>query len=243
MKIFSSGKTDIGLRRKNNEDAYFVSPDLDFVVVSDGIGGSEAGEIASSIFIEAAREVFGQKSQLFESETSLLIREVFLLGNERILAHAEKHPHFQGMGCTAEVIAFANDCYIVGHVGDSRTYLFRDGELRQITRDHSLVQKQVEQGLISREEAKKHYLRNIILRAVGINSEIELDIIRGKILPDDIFLLCSDGLTDMVEDNSIQETLSSTAALTDKVDQLIESANSEGGNDNITVVLCAVSLA
>jgi protein phosphatase len=243
MKIISSGKTDIGLRRKNNEDAYFVSPDLDFVVVADGIGGSEAGEIASSIFIEAAREVFEQKSQLFESETSLLIREVFQLGNERILAHAEKHPNFHGMGCTAEVIAFANECYIVGHVGDSRTYLLRDGELRQITRDHSLVQNQVEQGLISPEEAKKHYLRNIILRAVGINSAIELDIIRGKILPSDIFLLCSDGLTDMVDDNSIQDTLSSTAVLTDKVEQLIASANLSGGNDNITVVLCAVSLA
>jgi protein phosphatase len=241
MKIISSGRTDIGLRRKNNEDACLVSPDLDFVVVADGIGGSEAGEIASSIFIEAAREIFGQKSQLFESETSLLIREVFLLGNERILAHAEKHPDFQGMGCTAEVIAFANDCYIAGHVGDSRTYLFRDGELRQITRDHSLVQKQVEQGLISLEEAKKHYLRNIILRAVGINSAIELDIIRGKILPGDIFLLCSDGLTDMVDDNSIQDTLSSKALLTDKVEQLIASANLAGGNDNITVALCAVS--
>ena len=169
--------------------------------------------------------------------------EVFQLGNERILAYVEQNPHCQGMGCTAEVIAFANDCYIVGHVGDSRTYLFRDGELRQITRDHSLVEKQVEQGLISREEAKRHYLRNIILRAVGISPAIELDIVRGKILPDDIFLLCSDGLTDMLEDYSIQETISTSAALTDKVEQLTELANTAGGNDNITVVLCEVSPA
>jgi len=241
MKIIASGKTDIGLRRANNEDAYMVRPDLGCFTVADGVGGSSAGEIASSIFVETALEVFGRPSGVAGITPDVLVQESFRLGNERILAHAMRHSNCQGMACTAELLTFAGDSYIVGHVGDSRTYLFREGELRQITRDHSLVQNQLEQGLITPEGAKKHSLRNVVLRVVGIQPSIELDIIRGKSLSNDIFLVCSDGLTDLVDDSDIVKTLSSSLGLDDKVDQLIESAKLAGGNDNITVVLCQVS--
>lgn len=240
MRIISSGRTDTGLKRKNNEDAYLERLDLGVFAVADGIGGSAAGEIASRIFVETAQEIF-ERGVYSDTETSALVQEVFRLANERILVNTEKYPEHRGMGCTAELIAFREDRYIVGHVGDSRTYLFRDGELRRITRDHSLVQDQLEQGLITREDAKRHRLRNVVLRAVGIDSSVALDLIKGRMLQGDIFLLCSDGLTDMVDEDSVQETLSSALGLTEMVEQLIESAKAAGGNDNITVVLCQVS--
>lgn len=238
MRIDACGKTDIGLRRSNNEDAFLVRPDAGFSTVADGVGGSAGGEIASRIFVETADEVFGQQSRAPGIALSTLVRESFRLGNDRILAHADMHPACRGMACTAELIAFADDYYIIGHVGDSRTYIFRQGELRQATRDHSLVQNQLDNGLITREAAKSHTLRNVVLRAVGVQPSIELDLVRGTILPGDTFLLCSDGLTDMVEDDAILETLSSSRGLDDKIDLLIEAAKSAGGNDNITVVLC-----
>jgi protein phosphatase len=240
MNIIAFGKTDTGLRRSNNEDAFLTRPDLGFSTVVDGVGGAAAGEIASRIFVETAGEIFDGKAGFPDAALPELIQESFRLGNDRILAHAEAHPDCRGMACTAELIAFAGDGYIIGHVGDSRTYLYREGGLRQVTKDHSLVQSQVDQGLITREAAKTHALRNVVLRAVGTQPSIELDIVRGKILPDDIFLLCSDGLTDMVEDEDIRQILTSASGLDDKVDRLIEAAKSAGGHDNITVVLCRV---
>jgi serine/threonine protein phosphatase PrpC len=241
MEIIASGKTDIGLRRGNNEDACLVRRELGLFTVADGIGGSAAGEIASRIFVESALEIFEKGAGREEVDISNLVQQSFRLGNERILAYSLENPYCQGMGCTAEIISFSGDAYVVGHVGDSRTYLLRDGELRQITKDHSLVQSQLEQGLITHESAKNHSLRNVVLRAVGIDSSMALDMVKGKTQPDDIFLLCSDGLTDMVEDSAIKEILSSSNRIDEMVDLLIECAKSAGGNDNITVVLCRVS--
>ena len=240
MRIISSARTDIGLKRKNNEDAYLERLDLGVFAVADGIGGSAAGEIASGIFVETARDVF-ERGFYSDTETSTQIQEVFRQANERILLNTEEYPDHRGMGCTAELIAFRGGRFFIGHIGDSRTYLFRDGELRRITRDHSLVQDQLEKGLITPEDAKKHRLRNIVLRAVGIYPSVELDLINGRIAPGDITLLCSDGLTDMVDEDLIREILASALGLTDKVEQLVESAKTAGGNDNITVVLCEVS--
>ena len=153
MRIISSGRTDIGLKRKNNEDAYLERLDLGVFAVADGIGGSAAGEIASGIFVETARDVF-ERGFYSDTETSTQIQEVFRQANERILLNTEEYPDHRGMGCTAELIAFRGGRFFIGHIGDSRTYLFRDGELRQITRDHSLVQDQLEQGLITPEDAR-----------------------------------------------------------------------------------------
>jgi serine/threonine protein phosphatase PrpC len=199
------------------------------------------GEIASRIFVETTAEVFGKNAGKAGTPLPELVQNSFRLGNDRILAYAEAHPDCRGMACTAELIAFADDGYIIGHVGDSRTYLFREGTLRQVTKDHSLVQSQLDQGLITREAEKTHTLKNVVLRAVGAQPSIQLDLIRGRAFPGDVFLLCSDGLTDMVEDETIQEILAAPGELDDKVCRLIEAARSAGGFDNITVVLCRVS--
>ncbi len=237
-KISSYGLSDLGLKRFNNEDASLVSVEWDLFAVADGMGGAAAGEVASQLFVETALEVFSKNERRSEQETLELVQEAFRLANERILKHTIQNPHHQGMGCTAELIAFYNQDYVLGHVGDSRTYLLRKGQLRQMTRDHSLIQDQIDQGFITPVEAKRHSLRNIILRAVGAKETLAVDLIRGKSSPGDMFLLCSDGLTDMVDDPSIQEILSLSLTLIQKVEKLINLAKSAGGYDNITVILC-----
>ena len=140
----------------------------------------------------------------------------------------------------SELLSFVGESCLLGHVGDSRTFLCRDGILRQLTRDHSLIQDQLDQGLITSADAKKHPLRNVVLRAVGVNDNLGVDLLKGKIQPGDIFLLCSDGLSDMVDEAAIAAVLTSPMTCAEKGDRLIELAKAAGGYDNITVVLCEV---
>lgn len=240
LPITAFGKSDVGLKRSNNEDAFAINLEKGLFVLADGMGGEAAGEVASQLFIETALEVFSRGESFSEQETLARVQKTFQRSNERILNHVEQNPEHHGMGCTAELIAFYNQDFVLGHVGDSRTYLFRKGHLRQLTKDHSFIQNQIEQGLIAPEDARRHSLKNVILRAVGTEETIAVDLIRGRSLPGDIFLLCSDGLTDMVEDESMQSVLLSPFPLDRKVDTLIELAKSAGGKDNITVVLCEV---
>jgi serine/threonine protein phosphatase PrpC len=237
LKINFSGKTDAGLKRPKNEDTYRIEPDLGFCLVADGLGGESAGDIASRIFSETIAEVFEHFGISSQREMAEQVKASFRAANENILAHVRKNPHHKGMGCTAELIAFSNDGFVLGHMGDSRTYRLRKGFLKQLTQDHSFVQDQVDKGLLTSKIARKHPMRHVILRAVGINEEPTLDLIRGPAHPEDQFLLCSDGLTDMVDDCRIQKTLSSSMALNQKVDHLIKMALSAGGIDNVTVVL------
>ena len=243
VKILSASATDVGLRRTNNEDASLALPELGLFALSDGMGGAAAGEIASGYFIDTVRDIFINQNHESEEKICTLVQEAFRLSNQRIISHALLHPADQGMGCTGELLVFYADRYLIGHVGDSRIYLFRGGKLRQITKDHSLVQLQVDQGLITAEEARMHPMKNIILRALGNNPALSLDIIKGSAQHNDVFLLCSDGLSDMVADTIIQNTLASTQSIENKVQSLINSANSAGGKDNITVILCAVESA
>jgi len=235
------GKTDIGLRRSNNEDAFIISPELGFCLAADGMGGAAAGELASKIFADTVLEIFADSTDQSEKEILYRVKKAFSFANEKILDHATQNPNHEGMGCTAELLAFCGDGFALGHVGDSRTYRFRNGQLRQLTQDHTLVQEQIEEGLISSENIRNHPLRNVILRALGQERELALDLLRGKILPGDLFLLCSDGLTDMVQDDQIQEILSSDIDIHRKADKLVESAKAAGGKDNITVVLVAIA--
>lgn len=237
-ELRSFGKSDIGLRRSNNEDIFIVNPELGLFSVGDGMGGVASGEVASRIFAETVSEIFSNSAVQSEQEALDMVKDVFRSANEKILNRARENPDHEGMGCTAELALFYNGKYFLGHVGDSRTYLFRQGKLKQITRDHSLIQDQIDQGLITKDEARRHSMRHVILRAVGINKVLEVDLIRGKTIPGDLFLLCSDGLTDSVDDSQIEETLSLPVQLDQKVDRLIELAKSAGGRDNITVVLC-----
>ncbi|HZX49512.1 MAG TPA: Stp1/IreP family PP2C-type Ser/Thr phosphatase [Nitrospirota bacterium] len=239
-RIISFGKSDAGLRRSNNEDALVLKPEWGLFAVADGMGGAASGEVASGIFSDTALEVFSGMSKRSEEETVEFVQKTFQLAHERILSSSQKNPEQKGMGCTAELIAFYDTNYVMGHVGDSRTYLHRQGQLRQITKDHSLVQEQVDQGIISSHEVRTHSLKHVILRAVGIEETLALDIIKGKCLDGDIFLLCSDGLTDMVEDSVIQQTLALSLNLDQKVEKLIDFAKSAGGRDNITIILCEI---
>jgi len=235
LRIRCIGKSDVGLKRTNNEDAFVSRPDLGFCSVADGMGGAAAGEVASCVFMETVSEVFSDKGSSEDPEER--IKRAFSLANQRMLDHVAAHPNHAGMGCTAEILAVSAEDILIGHVGDSRTYRLRNGELRQLTQDHSLVQEQINQGLISETEARTHAMRNLILRAVGTKQAVELDILKGKGIAGDIFLLCTDGLTDMVDDAAMQNALNQGDDLQTQADRLIDLAKAAGGKDNITVVL------
>jgi serine/threonine protein phosphatase PrpC len=238
--IAFSGATDIGLRRANNEDAFVAIPESGIFAVADGMGGAASGEAASGIFSDTVVELFSGVSFRSGQRGPEMIREAFRRANERILTKAIEDPIFQGMGCTAEILMFSEERYAVGHVGDSRTYLLRKGELKQVTRDHSLVQAQIDNGSLTAAVARTHSLRHVILRAVGTDAALEVDIMEDVSLPGDLFLLCSDGLTDMIDDTTIHKVLSLSPDLKNGVANLIELANKAGGRDNITAVLCKV---
>lgn len=238
-KIISFGKTDCGLRRSNNEDVYLIKPEFGFFLVADGMGGAAAGEIASQIFSDTTQEVFYNADRA-NSDPVELVQQSFILANDRIIKHTDQIPEHKGMGCTAELFAFSGDKFILGHMGDSRTYRLKNGQFKQLSQDHSLVQDQLDKGLITAEEARKHSMKNVILRAVGVDETPALDLIRGSLAVGDLFLLCSDGLTDMVEDASISEVLASTAPLIQRTETLVELAKAAGGHDNITVVLIEI---
>lgn len=235
MNVLCFGKTDVGLKRSNNEDAFTVQPGLGLAVVADGMGGAAAGEVASRIFVDTAVEIFSDQAS--SEETADRVKRAFTLANQRILDHVAAHPADEGMGCTAEIFAVSGGEIVIGHVGDSRTYRMRNGELKQLTVDHSLVQEQLGQGLISPEEARRHPMRNVILRAVGTKEHVELDILRGKGMTDDVFLLCSDGLTDMIDDDEVLACMRSTGDLSAMADRLVDRAKAAGGKDNVTVAL------
>jgi len=208
--------------------------------VADGVGGAAAGEVASRIFTETATQVFSDARRQPAQDTADSVLETFRLANERILKEATENIQYQGMGCTAELIVFDNRNYALGHVGDSRTYLYRQGQLKQITKDHTFIQDQIDQGIISPAEANGHAHRNVILRAVGVTETLAVDLIKGEGLPGDIFLLCSDGLTDMTDETSIQDVLSLSLSIQERGDRLVDLARANGGYDNITVVLCEI---
>jgi len=239
-KMETYGQTDIGLKRTSNEDVFLVDSHNGFCLLADGMGGEAAGEIASSIFAKSVCETFSQSLNRLTLSASELVQMAFQTANSRIFDYAAKHSEYKGMGCTAEILMLSDDELVVGHIGDSRTYRFKNGKLRQLTRDHSLVQEKVEQGLITADEAKTHPLRNVISRAVGISHNLSLDIIRIKLQDNDLFLICSDGLTDMVSDDKIHDVLATNTDSKEKAQILVDLALKAGGFDNITVVLCRI---
>ena len=239
-KIEFLGLTDVGLVRTNNEDTYLINPSGNYCLVADGMGGAAAGETASQIFSQTADEIFADQNISNEQEAVERVQKSFRVANDRILEHVAQNPQHEGMGCTAELLAFTPTGFVIGHMGDSRTYRLRQGLLKQLTKDHSLVQDQLDQGLITEEQARSHSMRNVILRAVGVRPSPALDTLRGPIYPGDLFLLCSDGLTDLVEDGDIARVLSENGELQFKLERLVDLAKQAGGKDNITVVLAEI---
>ena len=223
------GLSDPGRRRRRNEDAYVVSPPL--FAVADGMGGAQAGELASRIAVEAMGEQGGAAG---EERVTTLIREA----NRRIFARSSQDAAASGMGTTmtAALVGPAGTVTI-GHVGDSRAYLLRAGHLEQLTEDHSLVAELVRTGRLSPDEAERHPQRSVITRALGTDPDVDVDVVTVQAETGDLFLICSDGLTSMVADEEIQETLEdSRDDLEQAARSLIQKANRGGGEDNITVV-------
>ena len=221
--------SDVGREREGNEDSFLERPPL--FVVADGMGGAEAGEVASQTVVE----VFAAAADADDLPDSLegAVQEA----NARIYRMAEENPSLKGMGCTTTASFASSGRLTVAHVGDSRLYRLRGGAFEQLTDDHSLVGGLVRLGQLTPEEAANHPQRSVILRAVGVEPNVEVDILHHELEPDDVYLACSDGLTGMVRDEVIQETLGMFSSLAEAAEMLIELANAAGGKDNITAAI------
>jgi serine/threonine protein phosphatase PrpC len=228
------GLSHRGRRRRHNEDAYVVQPPL--FAVADGMGGAKAGEVASALAADAVQES-GNDGESGEARVAALIEEA----NRRVFRRASEDREASGMGTTMTVALVEGDEVAIGHVGDSRAYLIRDGRLEQLTDDHSLVAELVRSGKLTPEEAETHPQRSVITRALGTEADVDVDTFSVQSAPGDLFLLCSDGLTSMVDDETILDAVERNRADLDQAAKaLINAANRGGGEDNITVVFFEV---
>ena len=244
-------RTDPGLVRGHNEDAVFANPNLGFAILADGMGGYNAGEVASgmaTMVLSSELEEALASTPAYEIERdsglSFAHRCLFdkvALTNLAIFRTAASQSQYAGMGTTLVSAVFYDNQVTVAHVGDSRLYRLRGKSFEAITRDHSLLQEQIDSGLISPEEARFSQNKNLVLRALGVDPDVEIEIHDYGVEVGDIYLLCSDGLNDMVEDEEIQLTLRSLSANLDlAATQLIQMANDNGGGDNVSVILVRV---
>ncbi|HEY7408671.1 MAG TPA: Stp1/IreP family PP2C-type Ser/Thr phosphatase [Gemmatimonadaceae bacterium] len=242
MQLTVAARSDTGMIRSGNEDSFFAdaTPIRGLFVVADGMGGHAAGEVASEMAVEiVARElrlVHDLRGDGVVQTVARAVKQANSAIYQRTIAEIDK----QGMGTTISVLLLANARYLVGQVGDSRVYMLREGTLRQITKDHSYVQEQVDAGYLTPEQARYHPYSNVITRCVGASGEVEPDTYAGEVRAGDVFLVASDGLTGMVDDRRLQQLLSSRASPARMVDALIAEANGRGGLDNITAIVVQV---
>jgi protein phosphatase len=230
----SAGKTDPGRKRRRNEDAFVLEPPL--FAVADGMGGAQAGEVASRLAAAAFREFHEADDLAPDDRLRALVQEA----NRRIYDRARADTGATGMGTTLTAALLEDGDVTIGHVGDSRAYRLRDGQLEQLTEDHSLVADLMRSGRLTPEEAETHPQRSVITRALGTDPEVDVDTMTVEASPGDVFLLCSDGLTTMVADEDILELVARAGSLEDAARALVKAANKGGGEDNVTVVLFAV---
>ena len=249
LEIVSS--TDPGMVRSHNEDSVASDAANGLVVLADGMGGYNAGEVASGMattviitemqqaLAKVAANAVDEKTQ--QPIAGPLVREQVLKANTSIYQAAQSQPQYAGMGTTLIVCLFFDNRVLVAHLGDSRVYLLRDNEFKQVTRDHSLLQEQIDAGLITPEQAKHAQHKNLVTRALGIDPSVDPEIHEYPTKPGDIYLLCSDGLCDMVDDEDIGMTLQALGAnLPLCAQQLVQMANDNGGRDNVSVILVRV---
>jgi serine/threonine protein phosphatase PrpC len=250
-KIKFAEVTNTGMVREHNEDAIGLDSDMGLLVLADGMGGYNAGEVASGIAVQtitdlAAEGATREERSDIDPHTGLMrqtivLRDAVARANKIIFQTAQSQTHCEGMGTTLVACLFFDDRVSVAHVGDSRLYRMRDNRFEQITMDHSLLQELVDRGFYSEEEAQRSTNRNYVTRALGVEPTVEVEVQEYDVLPDDIYLLCSDGLPDMVEDEDIHLTISTFNASLDVVgEQLVQLANEHGGRDNVSVQLAHV---
>jgi protein phosphatase len=247
VRIASGGQSDVGRQRANNEDCFRVVSPLNLFVVSDGMGGEAHGEIASAMAVETViKTCIGEETETFAGSAEMQpgwsdqTRRLFnaaRLANQKIYESAEANPEQEGMGATLSAAWINEEKLSVVHVGDSRVYLLRSGVLQQLTSDHSLVAEQVRRGILTAAEAEHSELQSVLLRALGTQPEVEVDAEEHTLFPNDILLLCSDGLTRMVAEQKIAATLQSESDPVRAAEKLVALANENGGADNVTVVV------
>lgn len=239
-------QTDPGLVRDNNEDSITFDPASNLCILADGMGGYNAGEIASGMATAFIKSEMGRwLSQAGKHANAREVGRALEIcvenANHSIFNAANSNSQYSGMGTTLVVGVFQGSRLMLGHIGDSRCYRLRDGELKQITKDHSLLQEQIDAGLITPQQALVSINRNLVTRALGVEDAVLLDVNEYQVEVGDIYLMCSDGLSDMISDEAIEAILSGSTSLEQSARHLIVAANDSGGRDNISVLLVQAS--
>lgn len=245
MKIVSAGLTDIGRKRKVNQDSFLMEPESRLFVVADGMGGHAGGETASRLTVETVvQSVLTDTVNHSAMPSDQLLLGAIHRANTAVHTTAKNSKELHGMGTTVVSMFFSNSKLYIGHVGDSRIYMFRRGKVWQITKDHSLVNEKLRAGLITRDQMKKDKSRNVITRSVGFESSVLVDVYQKETNSGELYLACSDGLSGMIDDSEMLRTVDELAWSSDDlnplVKRLIERANANGGDDNVTVVVARV---
>ena len=246
-EIEFGAQSDRGRARENNEDCFRAVPELGLFILSDGMGGQASGEVASRMVCDTVaahcREAAEDSSPFAGGSGTEIcaigdrLAAAIRLANSAVRCAAQENPSRSGMGATVVAAMVTNERVTIAHVGDSRAYRLRNGQLEQLTRDHSFVAEQVQQGLLSEQEAAQSNLQNVLMRAVGADAEVQVEVTEELFAEDDTLLLCSDGLTKELSDSEIALSLEENDDPQAAADRLIRMANEAGGNDNITVIV------
>ena len=250
MEIIAAGKTDVGLVRKQNEDDYYIDESLGLLVVADGMGGHAAGSVASKMATDVIKRYYekeggksstrnGERQGEYSEKTNNLVAAI-LTANAAIYEAAQRMPDLKGMGTTVAAAQVNGTRLSIAHIGDSRVYLVRAGGIEQLTDDHSVVYEQVQRLLITKEEAEKSEIKNILTRALGIGADVEIDPAEMNLAANDILLLCSDGLSNMIDEETMRAVVTATRPPALACEQLVNMANANGGKDNITVIVAHI---
>jgi len=251
MRVRFAGSTDVGRKRDHNEDSIYLPTDIRLAIVADGMGGHASGEVASKLAVDTIIDYYEATSTAqpltwpYKVDRDLAadvnrMTSSIMLANIEIHEKAGREASCKGMGTTVDAIHFLDDTVIIGHVGDSRVYRMRDGSLSQVTEDHSLINDYIKMKRVTAEEAAAWPHKNVIVRALGMKDTVQVDIVTCTPRVGDVFILCSDGLTDMLKDDQIEYMLTKSTDLDSTVDALIAAANEEGGVDNISVLMARV---
>ncbi len=244
--------TDVGIKRNHNEDYVGITPDLGFAVLADGMGGHNAGEVASAMAVDVTTRCLQARlpsmpEAKLDTDTgftgeSMLAQEVIATANDAIFEASQQKRECAGMGTTVVAAIFYADRLTAAHVGDSRMYRLRGDNLSHVTEDHSLIQEQVRRGLLTEDDARNSAIKNLVTRALGVEPGVEPDVVEDIVQDGDLYLMCSDGLTDVVPDEAIRLTLiDNYKNLKNSATALVQLANDAGGPDNISVILIKTS--
>lgn len=240
MRISCAGNTDVGVVRSGNEDSFLLDCAQGLFIVADGMGGHAAGEVASEMAVNIVSKELGSLRGLSDGEAAAKMRSAIRKANAAIFDRTLAEHDKRGMGTTTTVMVLFSRRYLIGQVGDSRAYLLREGQLLQLTKDHSYVQEQVDAGLLTPEQARTHPYSNVITRCVGANEDVAPDVYFGNLEQKDVVLLASDGLTGMLEDDQIAAIMAAEENPETAVNKMIADANRRGGLDNITAIVVRV---